>query len=175
MTKKLTNKSRTLKDMEVLRPPFRNFNGNPTKFNPEGGRRFFNVRLDEDLAKEMAAEGWNVKELAPLEEGNEPLWMVEVKINFGGIRPPKIVVVSPSGKKKITKDNVGEIDSADIEFADVIINPHDWGGETVTAYLETGYFNIRLDELELKYAMEDEDEVICDDDGICYIGGVRIN
>lgn len=175
MPKRLTSTARTLKNVEVLRPPFRNFEGNPTKLNPEGGKRYFNIRLDEELAREMMDEGWLVKELPPREEGHEPLWILQVKVNFGGGRPPKIVVVSPSGKKEIKEDNVGEIDSADVAYADLIINPHDWGGKTVSAYLQTGYFHVRLDELELMYSMEEEDEVVCDDEGVCYIGGVRIN
>lgn len=172
---KLTTESRTIKNVEVLRTPFRNFSGGPTKLNPDGGKRFFNIRLDEELAKTMTKEGWNVKELEAREDGEEPLWILEVKVNYGGKKPPRIVSITASGKKPIREESVDLMDSAEIESADVIIRPYDWGGGKVSAYLQTGYFHIKLDELELMYEMDEEDPVICDDEGICYIGGVRIN
>lgn len=174
MSRKLTTKNRTLKGLEVLRTPFRNFSGSPTKLHTEGGKRFFNVRLDEELAREMKAEGWNIKELSPREDGDEPLWILEVKVGFEW-RPPRVVSVTPSGKKPLNEETIDALDSADIDFADIVIRPYDWKGETVAAYLQTGYFNIKLDELEMLYEMDDEDEVECDDDGVCYVGGVRIN
>ena len=171
---KLTTENRTLKNVEVLRTPFRNFAGSPTKYNPEGGKRFFNVRLDEELAQTMMKEGWNIKELPPREDGQEPLWLLEVKVHFGG-RPPRLVTVTPSGKKPVSEETVDALDAADIEYANVIIRPYDWQGKTVSAYLQTGFFHVKLDELEMMYEMDDEDPVICDDEGVCYINGVRIN
>lgn len=171
---KLTTENRTLKNVEVLRTPFRNFTGSPTKLNPEGGKRYFNVRLDEELARTMAKEGWNIKELPPREDGQEPLWLLEIKVHFGG-RPPRLVSVTPSGKKPLAEDTVDMLDAADIEYANVIIRPYDWKGKTVSAYLQTGFFHIKLDELEMMYEMDEEDPVVCDDEGVCYINGVRIN
>lgn len=164
----------TLKGVEVLRTPFRNFSGSPTSFNPEGGKRFFNIRLDAETAESMKKAGWRVREREPREEGEEPLYFMEVKVNFKG-RPPRIVKVTPAGKEPLTEEVVGNLDAADIEFADIIIRPYDWGGDQPSAYLQTGFFNIKLDELELMYEMDDEEKVVCDDEGICYINGVRIN
>lgn len=164
----------TLKDVEVLRTPFRNFSGSPTKFNVDGGVRFFNIRLDEKLAAKMKKDGWFVKELPPREDGDEPLWLLEVKVNYKG-RPPRVVKVTPAGKEPLNEEVIGNLDAADIEYANIIIRPYNWGGDTPTAYLQTGFFHIKLDELEMMYEMEDEDGVVCDEDGVCYLNGVRIN
>lgn len=173
--KKLPTDNVVLENVEVLRTPFRNFSGSPTQFNPEGGKRYFNIRLEANLAEELRADGWRVRELKPRDDQDEPMFILEIKVGYNH-RPPRVVKVTPAGKANLGEDVVGALDAADIEFADVIINPFDWGGETVSAYLQTGYFTIKLDELEMKYGIEDDmEEVICDDEGICYIDGVRIN
>lgn len=173
--KKLPTENVIIEGVEVLRTPFRNFSGSPTTFNPEGGKRYFNIKLEQNLADELEAAGWRVRTLEPRDDQDEPLRLLEVKINFKG-RPPRIVKVTPAGKATLNEEIVDALDAADIEFADVIIRPYDWGGDRVSAYLQTGYFNIKLDELEMKYGIDDRmEEVICDDEGICYIDGVRIN
>lgn len=177
MAKKTPTENLTLKGMEILRTPFRNFSGSPTKFNAEGGERYFEIRLDKEKADELRAAGWRVKELDPREEGDEPLWLLNVKVKFGQ-RPPRIVSVINGKRTPLNEDTVDALDSADIAFADIIIRPYNSGREFPSAYLQTGFFNVKLDELEALYDMDDEDEVVCDEDGVCYIGhlgGIRIN
>lgn len=164
----------TLKNVEILRTPFRNFSGSPTKLNPEGGKRYFNIRLDEETAKRLEDEGWHVKTLPPRDAESEPLYLLELKINYKG-RPPRIVKVTPTGKEPLTEEVLSALDAADIEFANVIFRPYNWGGPKPSAYVQTLFVHIRLDELEQMYETENEDEVICDEDGVCYINGVRIN
>ena len=173
MAKKATENV-TLKNVEILRTPFRNFSGDPTTLNPAGGKRFFNARLDSETAAELKREGWRIKELPPRQDGDEFLYLIEVKVNYGG-RPPRIVKVTPSGKETLSEEVVNTLDAADIEYANIIIRPYDWGGDLPSAYLQTGFFHIKLDELEMMYEMTAEEEVVCDDDGVCYINGVRIN
>lgn len=166
--------SETLKGVRVLRAPFRNFAGRPTKFNEAGGVRAFNVVLDEREAEELAAKGWHVKELAPLDEGGESLKLLEVKVSYKG-RPPTIRTITQNNSNKISEENVETLDNADISHADIIVNPYNWGGPACSAYLQTGHFHIELDELEAAFDTSGEDPVVCDDDGVCYINGVRIN
>ena len=184
MAKKFPSEPVTLRNMEVLRTPFRNLSGGPTKYNPAGGARFFNVRLSEEQADALAADGWKVRSLPARDEQEMPLRFLEVKVSYKG-RGPKIVKVTPVGKEDLPEDLVGLLDSADLEFVDLTIRPYVYDRDTAefcTAYLQTAYFHIRMDELELQYAMEDvdgteddSDEVVCDDDGVCYLNGVRIN
>ena len=184
MSKKFPTDVLTLRRVEVLRTPFRNLEGRPTKFNPAGGHRYFNIKLDADTAVELEQEGWKVRTLPSRDEQEEPLRFLEVKVSYKG-RPPRIVKVTPVGKEALPEELVGLLDSADLEYVDLTIRPYVYDRETAefcTAYLQTAYFHIKMDELDLEYAMEEvedtEDEpdgVICDDEGVCYLNGVRIN
>ena len=58
--------------LENSRIGFRNFSGKGGTYNPEGKRNFC-VFLNDDVAKAMEEEGWNVKWLEPREtEPDEP-------------------------------------------------------------------------------------------------------
>ena len=52
----------SIRDAKIM---FRNFSGKPDKFNPQGGRRIFSVRLTNELADNLKADGWNIKYLKP--------------------------------------------------------------------------------------------------------------
>lgn len=176
----ITANSVTLENVELLRTPFRNFSGSPTKFNPEGGLRSFHVRLTEEQAEALRKERFYVRELPALEMGEEPLYHLKIKVSFRDrngdkkSRPPRIVSVTPSGKKELDEEVAWSLDDADIEFADISFRPYDSGRDNVTAYLQSGYFHVKLDTLQQKYEMDTMDEVICDEDGVCYLNGVRI-
>lgn len=150
MAKKDYMENVILEDVRIL---FRNFSGKEGQFNRAGNRNF-NVLLPEDIAKQMLKDGWNVKELKPRDEEDELEYRVEVAVNYGG-RPPRLVMVTSRGKTNLDEDSVDLLDWADIVHADVILRPYQWevNGKTgVKAYLQTGFFTIREDELELKYA-----------------------
>jgi hypothetical protein len=139
--------------LEDCRTIFRNFAGKETQFKP-AGTRTFNVILDEDTANAMLADGWNVKYLQPREEGDEPIPRIEVEVSYKN-RPPRIVMLTSSGRTPLDEDTVDVLDYAEIEQADVILNPYSWevgGRGGIKAYLKTAFFTIREDELERKYA-----------------------
>ena len=138
--------------IEGARIGFRNFSGEEGRFNPKG-RRNFCVFLDEDIAKDMEKEGWNVKWLQPREEGDEPQAYLQVKLVFGKI-PPKIVLVTGRGKTRLDEDTVNILDWAEIQNVDLVIRPYNWevNGDTgVSAYIKTMYVTLREDEFESKY------------------------
>lgn len=138
--------------IEGARIGFRNFSGEEGRFNPKG-RRNFCVFLEEDIAKDMEKEGWNVKWLQPREEGDEPQAYLQVKVVFGKI-PPKIVLVTGRGKTRLDEDTVNILDWAEIQNVDLIIRPYNWevNGDTgVSAYIKTMYVTLREDEFESKY------------------------
>lgn len=149
-----TRKSLVLEDVRLL---FCNFAGKEGKYNREGDRNF-NIALSNELAEDLTNEGWNVKWLEPKNEDYEPQAILEVAVNYRG-RPPRVVMVTSRGKNALNEDEVDVLDYADIEKADVIINPYHWNvnGKTgVKAYAQSVFVTIREDELELKYAdMED--------------------
>lgn len=138
--------------IEGARIGFRNFSGEEGRFNPKG-RRNFCVFLEEDIAKDMKKEGWNVKWLEPREEGDDPQAYLQVKVVFGKI-PPKIVLVTGRGKTRLDEDTVNILDWAEIQNVDLIIRPYNWevnGGTGVSAYIKTMYVTLREDEFESKY------------------------
>lgn len=135
---------------------FRNFSGNRTQFNEEG-RRNFCVILDPEVANQMQKDGWNIKMLKPREEGDAPQPYIQVKVNFNGNRPPKIVMMTGNKQTRVTEEMVQMLDWAEIEWVDVILNPYmyqkrDGSGMGVSAYLKTMYASIVEDELEAEYA-----------------------
>lgn len=138
--------------IEGARIGFRNFSGEEGRFNPKG-RRNFCVFLEEDIAKDMEKEGWNVKWLQPREEGDEPQAYLQVKVVFGKI-PPKIVLVTMRGKTRLDEDTVNILDWAEIQNVDLVIHPYNWevnGNTGVSAYIKTMYVTLREDEFESKY------------------------
>lgn len=132
---------------------FRNFRGEPDKFNREGKRSFCVAIEDPVMANELRADGWNVKQLKPHEEGDDPLDYIQVAVSYGNV-PPKIYLITSAGKTLLDEDTVETVDYADIENVDLIIRPYEWevNGKTgVKAYAKTMYITIVEDEFASKY------------------------
>lgn len=147
----------TIKNAKLL---FRNFAGQEGPYNRKGDRNFA-VILDPDLAEQLVADGWNVKELAAREEGDTPTPYLQVAVNFDN-RPPRITMISSTGRTTLTADTVSTLDYAEIAKADVLINPYHWTVQDksgIKAYLKTLFVTIEEDELELLYAeVQDADD-----------------
>jgi len=139
--------------MEDVRLIFRNFAGKEGKYNREGDRNF-SVLLDDDIAQQMAEDGWNVKTLASREEGDPEQPYLTVSVGFK-VRPPRIVMITSKGRTSLTEDECEVLDWVDIATVDLIVRPYEWavGGKTgIKAYLKTIFITIHEDALELKYA-----------------------
>ena len=68
--------------------------------------------------------------------------------------PPKITLITGSGRQFLDEDTVNILDWAEIEAVDLIIRPYNWelsGKKGVKAYLKTMYVTIVEDELAKKY------------------------
>lgn len=141
---------------------FRNFTGRETDFNEEGKRNFC-VLLDDEIAHKMTEDGWNVKWLEPREgadEGETPQAYLQVKMRYDKGRPPKVVLITSRGKTNLEEGEVEMLDWADILNVDLIFRPYPWtmrdGRSGLTAYLQSMYVTIEEDELERKYADQNE-------------------
>lgn len=151
-------------EIENARIIFRNFEGKPSQFNAKGDRNFCVILdIDKETADTFKADGWNIKQLRPREEGEEPEFYMQVKVNFNG-RPPKVVKIKRGKPIELDEDSVSNLDDADIEHVDLIISPYQWnvnGKSGIKAYLKTGYFTIAEDRFESKYygAEETDEEV----------------
>lgn len=143
--------------MEDVRIIFRNFAGKEGMYNREGDRNFA-VLLDDDVAKMMLKDGWNIKRLKAREEGDEEQAYLQISVNFKG-RPPQIVMITSRGRNFLGEDEVELLDWADIRLVDLIIRPYEWAvnGKTgVKAYLQAIYVTIEEDALQLKYSGLDD-------------------
>lgn len=138
-----------IEEAEIL---FLNFSGAEDKFNAEGDRNFC-VLLTDEVAHDMAANGWNVKYLRPREEGDEPRPYVQVKVSYKA-RPPKVVMIAGGTRTQMTQEMVGTLDFAEIISTDLIIVAYNWdvnGKQGKKAYLRTMYVTVFQDELEEKW------------------------
>jgi len=140
--------------LEDVRIVFKNFAGKEGKFNREGDRNFA-VLLDDDVARDMLADGWNIKWLKPREEGEPEQAYLGVSVNFRGPRPPLVVLITSRGRTNLSENECELLDWADIAMVDMIVRPYSWavnGASGIKAYLKSIFVTIREDELELKYS-----------------------
>lgn len=153
-----------LSNIQILggRLIFKNFQGKENPPYNKAGERNFGVLLDDDLAKQIEADGWHVKYRPPRQDdGYEQPWM-QVKVKYNKY-PPTIVLVNSQGKIRLTEETVGQLDWTIIESADMIIRPYPYpamvdknGNETrpagIAAYIQSLYVTVREDDLAAKYA-----------------------
>lgn len=149
--------------VENARLVFRNFAGKEGQYNREGDRNFA-VILDNQVAEQLLADGWNVKYLKAREEDDVPTPYIQVSVGYKG-RPPRIVMITSRKRQEIGEDLVEMLDWVDIKQVDLIFRPYNWvipgrngrpDDTGVKAYLKSMYITIEEDELELKYS-EDPD------------------
>jgi len=141
-----------LENYSIIYP---NFAGRQTTMNAEGNRNFCIHFIDPGTAKSLQKDGWHIRELKALDEGGAPSYILNVKVNFNGMRPPRIFVVKSSGTVQLDVATVAMLDHAPIETADLVLNPYQWtvgDASGIKAYLDTGYFVLDENKFDLKYA-----------------------
>lgn len=153
----------TFEDARIV---FRNFAGKASKFNNAGNRNFCVVIEDEERAKALIDEGWNIKRFQPRDDDEEPNYYIQVAVNFE-YNPPSVYLLCGDRRTSLNEDTIDTLDHAEYRTADLIIRPYCWdvGDKSgIKAYLKTMYVTIEEDELARKYADIDNGENFDDDD-----------
>lgn len=145
-----------IEDLEFVYRP--NFSGAVERYNKEGNR-YFNAKINPEIAEALARDGWNIKWTKPGENHPspnefvpEPFVVVTVGYKF---RPPTVVLIRDGRQTAITENTIALLDSTEFENIDVAIRGVYWEndqGSGYKAWLKSFYGTVKMDDLDRKYA-----------------------
>lgn len=153
----MANRDLVISDARLLPGSFRNFSGVESKYNRKGDRNFCVIIDDQDKVQELLNDGWNVRCLAPREEGDEPTCYIPVKVSFDNF-PPKVFMYTQTSKTQLDEETIGMLDQVEYDTVDLTLSAYNWsvqGKSGIKAYLKTLHVVIKEDVHAAKYAHYD--------------------
>lgn len=155
MKLKMERNNLMVEDAEI---GFRNFAGVVGPYNKTGEKSFV-IFLEPQDAEDLETKGWNIKwpkerdDIPPEEDTRKPYF--NVKVEFGEY-PPKCVLIANDVVTQLDELGVAQLDTAEIEKVDVIINPYHWtvnGKSGIKAYLNSIYVTIVTNDFIERYGI----------------------
>lgn len=144
---------------------YQNFEGRPTKYNQAGGTKSFSIILTPEQAKQMKADGWNVrfpddKKNKRVKEEWEDEDDITIQVEVGYKKnPPKVVLFTSKSKMRLGKRGIYILDSIDMGKVDVTCTAGYWrndaGEVKIKAWLKTLVVFAKADYLTDKYNLDD--------------------
>ena len=136
---------------------YRNFRGVEQDYNPEGRRIFTLVIGDKEMAQRIKDDGWNLRyKENKYDPDAEPEAQLKVRVNYEGKYPPTVKMrTETSDFVELTKETVGQLDTAEIVNIDLEVVPSRWerrdGSSGITAYLKKMEVVIEEDNISTGY------------------------
>lgn len=131
---------------------YRNLKGVGGAYNHDGDRNFAVVIPSEEIAEELRNAGFNVKEKAPRNAGEEPFRYLKVTVKYNKDnegRNPKVYLQSGMRKVPLGEDEIGMIDDIDIVSVNMDISGYNWhmkdGRSGTSAYLRSMLITQKVD------------------------------
>lgn len=151
-----------IEDVEIenaqVKWAFSHFDGREDTYNAEGDHNF-TIILDPQQAKELMAAGWdNIREMEPYEEGDDPEFLMKVKISYK-YEAPRVYLIKGERKFRADQRDLADIKRSTCEQIDVIITPSRWvnGNRSgVSAYVKEMYAKIKQSRFSERYADYEE-------------------
>lgn len=135
-----------LEDVKIMQGNYKNFSGRKNEYNRVGWRTFCIIIDDMEFAEQLKDDGWNVKIRMPKDEGDQPLYYLQLKLsynsdesNVNGMRfsNPTVKRISGHNIVDLTPETCGQLDDDEVESVDIRIRPSQWSVRGETGY--TGY------------------------------------
>ncbi len=112
-----------------------NFSGDPRRDKFGSDKRYANIIIPEELARELADEGFNVRNTEPKDSEYEKTYFVRASVNYDSKFPPRIFLVSGDNPpEQLDSESVGIIDTMYIKNVNVILSK---------------YYNVKMDKWSL--------------------------
>lgn len=102
---------------------FKNFSGNPSKYNHDGDRNFVWCIEDPEIAEFMRKEGYNVREYESPD--GDISWRLKINCKFSQYGP-KVFIEENGRRYRLDEDSINRLDSLSISRFDMDIRPYDW-------------------------------------------------
>lgn len=155
MTTKQRLPQLTLENVTLMFPNFAG-EGRPP-YNAAGDRNFC-VLVDDELAKHLKADGWNVRTLKTTDPDVAPGQIISVTVKTDSKFPPRLWLIHGNNRPQLMDpDDFRILDYAKFRSVSVRINPYIWQEkpQRVSGFLEEGYFQLEPDPLRERYFAAD--------------------